>query len=104
MGVNSPWLKYVLDTGNFFQMADSYAEMEKLFNDLAILHTKVYLGGGRVVIPEIDNARVAGMLADVGYNGYVSIEFEGNAHPREGVPDGVATIREAFQGVATPAS
>ena len=94
--VNSPWLKYVLDTGNFFQMADPYAEMEVFFEDLAILHAKVYLGGGMIVSPEIDYGRVASMLESIGYCGYVSIEFEGKSHPNEGIPDGVLTIRTAF--------
>ncbi len=96
-GVNSPWLKYVLDTGNFFQMPDPYAEMEVFFPDLAILHAKVYLGGGMLVSPDIDYAKVASLLDAQGYNGYVSIEFEGKAHPNEGVPDGVLIVRTAFR-------
>lgn len=96
-GVGSPWLKYVLDTGNFFQMPDPYAEMEAFFPDLAILHAKVYLGGGIIVSPDIDYGRVASMLREIDYTGYVSIEFEGKAHPQEGIPDGILTIRTAFR-------
>jgi sugar phosphate isomerase/epimerase len=97
-GVNSPWLKYVLDTGNFFHLPDPYAEMEVFFPDLAILHAKVYLGGAMLpVSPEIDYGRVASMLDRIGYNGYVSIEFEGKAHPNEGIPDGLLTVRTAFR-------
>lgn len=95
--VGSPWLKYVLDSGNFFQMPDPYAEMQVLFSDLALLHAKVYLGGGMVVSPDIDYAKVASLLEAERYNGYVSIEFEGNAHPNEGVPDGVLIVRTAFR-------
>jgi len=95
-GVNSPWLKYVLDTGNFVHRPDQYAEMQEFFSDLAILHAKVYLGGGMAVTPVLDYAKIAGMLAAIDYNGYVSIEFEGKGHPSEGVPDGIATIRQAF--------
>jgi L-ribulose-5-phosphate 3-epimerase len=95
-GVASPWLKYVLDTGNFFQMADPYAEMEVFFEDLAILHAKVYLGGWPPMNPDIDYGRIASMLARINYRGYVSIEFEGKAHPNEGIPDGVLIIRTAF--------
>lgn len=96
VGVGSPWLKYVLDTGNFTHQPDQYAEMKEFFPDLAILHAKVYLGGGMLVTPEIDYRRLASMLDEIGYCGYVSIEFEGKAHPSEGVPDGIATVREAF--------
>lgn len=97
-GVDSPWMKYVLDTGNFFQMPDPYAEMRAFFPDLAILHAKVYLGGGIIVSPDIDYQRIAAMLREVGYSGYVSIEFEGKAHPNEGIPDGILMIRTAFRG------
>lgn len=96
-GVNSPWLKYVLDTGNFFQLDDPYAAMQVFFDDLAILHAKVYLGGGIVVSPDIDYAQVAQLLRETGYCGYVSIEFEGKAHPDEGIPDGLLIIRTAFR-------
>ena len=98
-GVNSPWLKYVLDTGNFFQMPDPYAEMETVLPDLAILHAKVYLGGWLIQdpSPDIDYSRVAGLLREIDYTGYVSIEFEGKAHPNEGIPDGLLVIRTAFR-------
>ena len=97
-GVDSPWLKYVLDTGNFFHLPDPYAEMEVFFPDLAILHAKVYLGGALIpVSPDIDYGKVASMLEDTGYSGYVSIEFEGKAHPNEGIPDGVLIVKTAFR-------
>ena len=98
-GVNSPWLKYVLDTGNFFQMPDPYAEMETFLPDLAILHAKVYLGGWLIQdpTPDIDYSQIAGLLREIDYTGYVSIEFEGKAHPNEGIPDGLLVIRTAFR-------
>lgn len=95
--VDSPWLKYVLDTGNFFQLPDPYAAMQVFFDDLAILHAKVYLGGGMVVSPDIDYAQVATILRQINYNGYISIEFEGKAHPNEGIPDGLLIVRTAFK-------
>jgi L-ribulose-5-phosphate 3-epimerase len=95
-GVDSPWLKYVLDLGNFFHRPDQYAEMAKFFNDLAVVHAKVYLGGGMLVTPEIDYERVANMLSDIGYTGFLSMEFEGKAHPNDGIPAGLAQLREAF--------
>ncbi len=95
-GVASPWLKYVLDLGNFFHRPDQYAEMARFFDDLAIVHAKVYLGGGMLVEPEIDYERVAGMLEGIGYTGYLSMEFEGKAHPDDGIPAGLRQLRNAF--------
>lgn len=94
--VASPWLKYVLDTGNFLHRPDQYAEMAKFLPDLAVLHAKVYAGGGLLVEADLDYGRIAGMLKDIGFSGYISIEFEGKAHPNEGIPDGIATIRGAI--------
>lgn len=101
-GVGSPWLKYVLDTGNFFHRPDQYAEMARFFDDLAVLHAKVYLGGSDLLDEEIDYERLAGMLAGVDFQGFVSIEFEGKAHPKDGIPDGIARLRDAF-GLTVPA-
>jgi L-ribulose-5-phosphate 3-epimerase len=91
--VDSPWLKYVLDTGNFFHLEDQYAEMETFLDDLAVLHAKTYLGGSRVGVPPIDYDRVNALLKRINYSGYVSIEFEGHAHPQDGIADGLATVR-----------
>lgn len=96
-GVDSPWLKYVLDTGNFFHLEDQYKEMETFLDDLAILHAKTYLGGSRVGVPDIDYSRVNELLRRIGYTGYVSIEFEGNAAPKDGIVDGIETVRKHLQ-------
>lgn len=101
-GVNSPWLKYVLDTGNFFHRPDQYAEMEKFFGDLGVLHAKVYLGGSHLLPEEIDYERLATMLGKIDYTGFASIEFEGKAHPKDGIPAGIEQIRKAF-GLTVPA-
>jgi sugar phosphate isomerase/epimerase len=101
-GVASPWLKYVLDTGNFFHRPDQYAEMQRFFADLAVLHAKVYLGGSDLLDEEIDYERLVVMLGEIGYTGFVSIEFEGKAHPKDGIPEGIARLRKAF-GLSVPA-
>ena len=92
--VDSPWLKYVLDTGNFFHLEDQYAEMEVFTEDLAMVHAKMYLGGSRVGVPGLDYARIRQILDTVDYSGYVSVEFEGFASPQEGIVDGIQTVRE----------
>lgn len=94
--VGSPWLRYVLDTGNFFKRPDQYAEMEVMLEDLAMVHAKIYTGGSRNGIPPLDYERIGSMLKGIDYSGYVSIEFEGMVHPREGIADGIETIRRYF--------
>ncbi|MCO5224682.1 MAG: sugar phosphate isomerase/epimerase [Thermomicrobiales bacterium] len=91
--VNSPYLKFVLDTGNFFHLEDQYAEMEVFTEDLAMVHAKMYLGGSRVGVPGLDYARIRRVLDKVNYAGYVSIEFEGFATPLDGILDGIETAR-----------
>jgi sugar phosphate isomerase/epimerase len=97
--VASPWMKLVLDTGNFIHAEDMYAEMGKMLPGVALVHAKTYVGGSMYFGDfEIDYVRLAKMLADVGYKGYVSIEFEGLAMPDEGIAESVTSLRSAFQG------
>lgn len=96
----SPWLKVVLDTGNFAHLPDQYAAMAQLLPHLALVHAKTYARGGFMLDIDLDYGRIAEMLRGAGnrdhYNGWLSIEFEGKAHPDEGIPAGVALLREAF--------
>lgn len=93
---NSPWLKVVLDTGNFNFRPDPYAEMEELAPHAALVHAKTYIGGGLYYTADLDYGRIAGLLQEAGFKGYVSLEFEGKAHPRQGIPESLALLREAF--------
>ena len=96
-GVNSPWLKLVLDTGNFIQEPDQYAEMAKILPHVALLHAKTYIGGSIYFGDfDLDYERIGHLLQDVGFKGYLSIEFEGLTHPDQGIPASVQQIREAL--------
>jgi sugar phosphate isomerase/epimerase len=97
--VDSPWLKVALDTGNFNYSPDQYAEMAQLAPHAAIVHAKTYFGGGLYYTAELDYRRIGRMLRAAGFRGYVSIEFEGRAHPDRGLRDSVAMLREAFAGL-----
>jgi L-ribulose-5-phosphate 3-epimerase len=95
--VSSPWLKLVLDTGNFIHEPDMYAEMEKMLPHVALVHAKTYAGGSMYFGDfTIDHEKVARMLDDAGFSGYVSIEFEGLAMPDDGIVESVAELRRAF--------
>ncbi len=97
--VDSPWLKVVLDTGNFNYRPDQYAEMAELAPHAIMVHAKTYFGGGLYYSANLDYRRIGRMLKEAGFRGYVSIEFEGRAHPDQGLKDSVAMLREAFEGL-----
>jgi L-ribulose-5-phosphate 3-epimerase len=100
--VDSPWLKVVLDTGNFNFCSDPYAEMEALAPYTAMVHAKTYTGGGIYYTADLDYGRIARLLSEAGFQGYVSLEFEGRAHPDQGIPESLALLRESF-GSESPA-
>ena len=57
---------------------------------------KIYLGGGEWYELKIDYHRIAKILADAGYTGYVSLEMEGKQNPDIAVPESIALLRKAF--------
>jgi sugar phosphate isomerase/epimerase len=94
--VNSPWLKVTLDTGNFLE--DPYDRLKALAPDTVLLQAKTYQGGGVWYTLDLDYPRIAGILRDAGYTGYVSLEFEGREDPLTAIPKALATLRAAFGG------
>lgn len=92
--IDSPWLRVTLDTGNFLD--DAQAQMERLAPACCLVQAKTYDGGGKWYTLDIDYPWVAAMLARHGYQGWVSLEFEGKADPEEAVPASLARLRAAF--------
>lgn len=92
----SPWLKVTMDTGNFLE--NTYEQLEKIAPETVLVQTKTYFGGGRWYTLDIDYARVAKILAAVGYHGYLSLEFEGNAPVLEGISESLQLLRKNFPG------
>ncbi len=92
--VNSPWLKVLLDTGNFLD--DTYEQIEALAPYTVFIQAKTYYGGGRFYTLDLDYNRIARIMRDAGYKGYISIEFEGHAPNEEAVADSIAMLRGAF--------
>ena len=45
---------------------------------------------------DLDYKRIAKILTDAGYTGYISLEFEGKENPDVAVPKSIALLREAF--------
>jgi sugar phosphate isomerase/epimerase len=92
--VNSPWLKATLDTGNFLE--DPYDRLAKLAPDAVLLQAKTYHGGGVWYTLDLDYPRIAKIMRDAGYTGYVSLEFEGKEDPLTAIPKSLVTLRAAF--------
>jgi len=90
----SPWLGALMDTGNFLE--NPYGKLEQMAPRTVFVQAKTYYGGGEWYTLDLDYKRVAAILARVGYQGYVSLEFEGKDPADKGVPESVAMLRKAF--------
>jgi len=93
-GVNSPWLGINLDFGNF--PGDPYPEIERIAPRAAYVHFKTYYGGGEYYTLNLDYKRVAGILRQAKYRGYISLEFEGKEAPEGAVAKSLDVMRAAF--------
>lgn len=94
--VDSPWLKAILDMGNFYFEEDMYAAMARLAPHVWLAHAKTYHGGGTWYTLDLDYARVFRTLLDAGFQGYVSIEMEGQEAAETAMPQSVEMLRTAW--------
>lgn len=92
--VASPWLQVTLDTGNFLE--DPYDRLAQLAPQTVLLQAKTYFGGGRWYTLDLDYARIATILKDAGFAGYVSLEFEGKEDPLTAIPKSLELLRKHF--------
>ena len=95
--VDSPWLKAILDMGNFYFEDDMYAAMEKIAPHVWLAHAKTYPGGGSWYELDLDYARIFRTLLDVDFKGFVSIEMEGHEAAETAMPKSVAVLTEAWK-------
>ncbi|HEV7279638.1 MAG TPA: sugar phosphate isomerase/epimerase family protein [Pirellulaceae bacterium] len=93
--IDSPWLQILLDTGNFLE--DPYDELEKIAPKACFVQAKTYYGGGTWYTLDLDYPRIAKILADADYRGWISLEFEGKEDYRTAIPKSLAMLREAFR-------
>ncbi len=92
--VKSPWLGGLMDTGNFLE--DPYEKLERIAPRTVFVQAKTYPGGGEWYTLDLDYTRIARILADAGYTGYVSLEMEGKEDPDTAVPKSIELLRRAF--------
>jgi L-ribulose-5-phosphate 3-epimerase len=90
----SPFIGALMDTGNFLE--DPYDKLKQIAPKTVFVQAKTYHGGGLWYTLDLDYLRIARILADAGYSGYVSLEMEGKEHADTAVPKSLATLRKNF--------
>lgn len=93
--VDSPWLQVLADTGNFPDQ--TYSQLEALAPHTILVSAKTYYGGGEWYSLDLDYERIAQIFRDAGFQGYVTLEFEGTADPAPSVRKSLTRISEAFR-------
>lgn len=91
---DSPWFGVLMDTGNFLE--EPYDKLRQIADRTVFVQAKTYFGGGEWYSLDLDYRKIAEILRDVGYQGYVAIEFEGKENAETGVPKSVELLRDAF--------
>jgi len=94
--VDSPWLKAILDMGNFIFEDDMYEAVERVAPYVWLAHAKTYFGGGSWYSLELDYARIFRILRAAGFRGYCSIEMEGAEDAATAMPKSIDLLREAW--------
>jgi sugar phosphate isomerase/epimerase len=93
--VDSQWIGANLDTGNFHG-PDPYAEMARVAPYAVNAHIKTAVQAQGQPAGPSDYKRIAQLLRDAGYSGYLSLEYEGREDPKTAVPRVLGEIREAI--------
>jgi sugar phosphate isomerase/epimerase len=93
-GFNSPFIGALMDTGNFLE--DPYDKLKAMAPKTVFVQAKTYNGGGLWYTLELDYSRIARILAEADYSGYVSLEMEGREPAETAVPKSIEVLRKAF--------
>jgi len=91
----SPWLGVLMDTGNFLD--NTYEQLQQIAPLTVFVQAKTYPGGGEWYTLDLDYRRIARILEEAGYTGYISLEMEGKEDPETAVPKSLAMLRKAFR-------
>ena len=92
--IDSPWLGGLMDTGNFLE--DPYDKLKAIAPKTLFVQAKTYYGGGEWYTLDLDYKRIANILSEANYTGYVSLEMEGKENPDIAVPKSIEMLRQAF--------
>lgn len=92
--VHSDWVGINLDTGNF-QTAHPYSDVAKVAPYAVTTHYKTEMRPAGAVKEAADPRRIVKILADVGYRGYFTLEYEGAEDAKTAVPKKISAMRKA---------
>jgi sugar phosphate isomerase/epimerase len=93
--VNSPWFGVNLDSGNFHS-DDPYGELARIAPYALNAQIKVVMSGPGKKKEPADFKRLAKILRDAHYRGYVVLEYEEAKDPRGESERYIQELREAF--------
>ncbi|MFO0906340.1 MAG: sugar phosphate isomerase/epimerase family protein [Pirellulales bacterium] len=93
--VQSPWFAVNLDSGNF-NSNDIYGELAQIAPYAVNAQIKVVVSGPDKKKQPSDFGRLAKILRDVSYRGYVVLEYEEAGDPRKECPKFLEQLRAAF--------
>jgi sugar phosphate isomerase/epimerase len=93
--VKSEWFGVNLDTGNFHS-ANPYADLARIAPYAVNVQVKVSMNPGGGKKEPADFRRLAQILTDSGYRGYIVLEYEEKDDPRQACPKHIEALREAF--------
>lgn len=93
--VKSPWFGVNLDSGNF-NSEDIYGDLAKVAPYALNVQVKVVVSGPDKVKKPADFAKLAKLLREAHYRGYIVLEYEEAGDPREECPKFLDQLREAF--------
>ncbi|MSU32604.1 MAG: sugar phosphate isomerase/epimerase [Pedosphaera sp.] len=92
--VRSPYFGLLMDTGNFLE--DPYDKLKAIASKTVMVQAKDYPGGGEWYTLDLDYRRVAKILREASYEGWVSLEMEGKEAADTAVSKSLRKLRKAF--------
>ncbi len=93
--VQSPWFGVNLDTGNFISQ-DPYSDLAQLAPYAVNVQIKASMKDAQERKEPSDFPRLAKILRDADYRGYIVLEYEDEGDPKVECPKLIAQLREAF--------
>lgn len=93
--VKSPWVGINLDTGNF-NTEDPYADLARCAPYTVNAQIKVEIKPRGAAKQTIDLNRIATILRDANYQGYVALEYEAAEDPWRAIPEWLNKMKSAL--------